>query len=82
MLFTNFKNSKKILTYSRSKSKATIGSLWEAQTKTAKIDYFTKNLPPPTFFEITTSNFEETFLAIFKNSVGTEFKKIPSDRIF
>ena len=47
--------------YSRSKSEATIGSLWEAQTKTAKIDYFTKNLSSTTFFEITTSNFQEMF---------------------
>ena len=38
-------------------SEATIGSLWEAQTKSAKIDYFTKNLSPPRFFEISTSNF-------------------------
>ena len=29
----------------------------EAQTKTAKKDYFTKILCPPRFFEINTSNF-------------------------
>ena len=57
MLFKNFKKSKYILRYSRSKLETTIGSLWEAQTKTAKIDYFTKNLSPPRFFEINTSNF-------------------------
>ena len=62
MLFKNFKKSKYILRYSRSKLETTIGSLWEAQTKTAKIDYFTKNLSPPTFFEINTSNFQEMFL--------------------
>ena len=49
MLFTDFKNSKLFLIYSWSKSEATVGFLWEAQTKTAKIDYFTKNLSPPTF---------------------------------
>ena len=42
-------------------SEATIGSLWKAQTKTAKIDYFTKNLSSPTYFEITTSKFQEVF---------------------
>ena len=55
---------------------ATIGSLWEAQTKTAKKNYFTKILSPPRFFEINTSNFQEMFLDIFKKSVGREFKKI------
>ena len=57
MLLTNFKNSKQFLRYSRSKSEATIGSLWEAQTLTAKKDYLIKILSPPTFFEINTSNF-------------------------
>ena len=47
---------------------STIGSLWEAQTKTAKISYFTKNLSS-TFFEITTSKFQEVFLNIFRDSV-------------
>ena len=37
-----------------SKSETTAGSLWEAQTKTMKKDYLTKNLSPPTFFEINT----------------------------
>ena len=37
MLFTDFKNSKYFLRYDRSKSEATTGSLWEAQTKTANI---------------------------------------------
>ena len=36
MLFTDFKNSKYFLRYDRLKSEATTGSLWEAQTKTAK----------------------------------------------
>ena len=57
MLFTDYKNSKKILRYDRSKSEATTGSLWEVQTKTAKKDYFTKILSPLRFFEINTSNF-------------------------
>ena len=52
MLFTYKKNSNKFLRSSWSKSEAAIGSLWEVQTKTGKIDYFTKNLPSPTFFEI------------------------------
>ena len=66
MLFTDFKNSKLFLRYDQSKSKATTGFLWEAQTKTAKKDYFTKILSPPRFFGINTSNFQETFLDIFK----------------
>ena len=33
-------------------SKTTIGYLLEEQNKTTKIDYFTKNLSSPTFFEI------------------------------
>ena len=65
MLFTDFQISKKVLKYSRSKLEAKIGSLWEAQTKTAKIDYYTKNLSPPLFFEINTSNFQEMFHDIF-----------------
>ena len=51
--------------YSRSKSEATAGSIWEAQSKIAKEDYFTKNLFSPTFFETNTSNFQELFLDIF-----------------
>ena len=46
MLFTDFKNLKEFLRYDRSQSEATTGSLWEAQTKTAKKDYFTKVLIP------------------------------------
>ena len=61
--------------YNWSKSEATTGSLWEEQTKTAKIDYFTKNLSHPRFFELETSNFQEMFLYIFKNSVGRNFSK-------
>ena len=61
--------------YSRLKSEATIGSLWEEQTKTVKIDYFTKNLSSPTFFEITTSSFQEMFLDIFRKFCCKEFKK-------
>ena len=57
MLFTEFKISKLLLRYDQSKSEATTGSLWEAQNKTAKKDYFTKILSPPRFFEINTSNF-------------------------
>ena len=48
---------------------------YEAQTKTAKKDYFTKILSPR-FFEINTSNFQEMFLDIFKKSVEREFEKI------
>ena len=36
VFFTDFKNAKYILRYSRSKSEAIIGSLWKAQTKAAK----------------------------------------------
>ena len=56
-------------------SEATIGSLWEAQTKSAKIDYFTKNLSPPRFLEINTSNFQQMFLDIFKKFSQKEFFK-------
>ena len=58
-----------------SKLEATIGSLWEAQTTTAKIDFFTKNLSSPTFFEINTSNFQEMFLNIFKKFCRKKLKK-------
>ena len=57
MLFTDFENSKKFLRFSRSKSEATTGSLWDAQTKTEKLDCFTKILSTPRFFEINISNF-------------------------
>ena len=66
MLFTDFRNSKQFLRYDRSKSEAITGSLWEAQTKTAKKYYFTKILSPPRLFEINTSNFQEMFFDIFK----------------
>ena len=74
MLFTDFKISKYFLRYSPSKSEVTIGSLWEAQTKTAKIDYFTKNLSLM-YFEINTSNFQEMFLEYLENLVRTKLKK-------
>ena len=48
--FTDLKNSNKFLMYSWSKSEKTTGFLWEAQTKTAKKDYFTQNLSSYTFF--------------------------------
>ena len=57
MPFYRFFKIQKFLRYSRSKSETTTGSLWDAHTKTAKISYFTKNLSPPTFFEINTLNF-------------------------
>ena len=44
-------------------------------TKTPKIDYFTKNLSSPTFFEINTSNFQEMFNDIFKKFCRKEFLK-------
>ena len=47
-----------------------------AKTKTEKINCFTKNLSPPMFFEIKTSNFQEMFLDILKNSIGQDFEKI------
>ena len=61
--------------YDRSKSEATTGTLWEAQTKTAKKDYFTKILPYPRFFEINTSSFQEMFCDIFKNFCQKELKQ-------
>ena len=59
--------------YERSKSEATTGTLWEAQTKTAKKDYFTKILSPPRFLELETSNFQEMFLDLLENSVERDF---------
>ena len=50
-------------------------TLWEAQTKTAKKDYFTKILSSPRFFEINTSNFQEMFLDIFRKFCRKRFKK-------
>ena len=52
-------------------------SLWEGQTKTAKKDYFTKKLSPPTFFKMTISNFQEILCSLqyLENSVGTKLKK-------
>ena len=52
--------------YSSSKSETTIDSLREAQTKAAKKVYFTKNQSSPTFLKITTSNFQEMILAMFR----------------
>ena len=43
-----------------SKPESSIGSLWKAQTKMAKIDYFVKNIPPPTVFKQSSSNFQFT----------------------
>ena len=75
MLFTDFQNSKYFLRYSRSKSETTTVTLWEVQTKTAKIDYFTKNLSPPRFFEINASNFQEMFLDIFRKFCRKKLRK-------
>ena len=58
--------------YSRSKSKT--GSLWEAQTKTAKKEFFTKNLSSPKFFEINTSNFNGMFFAVLRKFCRKELK--------
>ena len=55
-------------------SENTTGILWEAQTKTAKIDHFTKNLSSPRFFKINTSNFQEILLDIFKKCCWKEKK--------
>ena len=73
MLFVDFKNSKIFSRYSRSKSQSTTGSLWEAETKIVKKDYFTKNLSPLTFFKINTSNFQEMFLNIFRKFCLRDF---------
>ena len=43
--------------------------------KTAKKDYFTKNLSSLMIFEINTSNFQEMFLAIFRKFCLKEFLK-------
>ena len=51
----------------------TTGTLWEAQTNSAKIDYFTKNLSLPRFFEINNSNFQE--MIYLENSIVRNFKK-------
>ena len=56
-----------------SKSEATTGTLWEAQTKTAKKDYFTKILSSPRFFELETSNSQRMFLDIFKKFCHKQF---------
>ena len=44
MLYTDFKNSKQFLRYSKTKSESTTDYLCEAQTKTTKKDYFTRNV--------------------------------------
>ena len=67
--------------YSRLELETTTSSLWETQTKTAKKDYFTKNLSPPTFFEINTSNFQEMFLGIFIKFCGKVFLKNNRNKI-
>ena len=46
--------------YKRSKLEHSIGSLWEAESKRAKIDY--KNLPSPSVFE---QLFQKKFRVIF-----------------
>ena len=43
-----------------------IGSSWEVQTKRAKIDYFTKNLSPPSVFEQSFQNFLTVILICSK----------------
>ena len=81
-LFTDSKNwfilqvQKYFLIFSQSKSEATIGSLWKAQTKTAKKDYFTKHLSTCRFFEICTSNFNELFLVTFRKLCLYKIEKI------
>ena len=55
---------------------ATIGSIWETQTKAAKIDYFIKNLSSHMVFEITTSKVQEVFKKIlWKNYNKNLYKK-------
>ena len=41
----------------------------EKQTKKPKKDYFIKNLSPPTFFKLFTSNFQDMFLLSFREMV-------------
>ena len=55
--------------YKRSKSEATIGSLWKAQTKNAKIDHFTKNLSSPSFFKQLSSNFHKKSIIELKKKI-------------
>ena len=43
--------------YDQSKLGRITGSLWEGKTKTGKKNYFIQNLPPPTFFKQSSSNF-------------------------
>ena len=50
--------------------------------KTAKIDYFTKNISPPRFFEINTSNFQEIYLAFFRKNFLKEFKEIKKQKFY
>ena len=69
-----FLKFKMFLRYSWLKSKATTCSIWDTQTKTAKIYYFTKNLFPFRFSEINTSNYQEMFHDIFRNTVGRSFR--------
>ena len=45
-----------------------------------KKDYFTKNIPSPTFFEINTANFQEMFLEIFLKFC--RLKKINKKTVF
>ena len=62
---TAWKNLKKNSRYERSKLVTSIGSLWKAQTKNAKIDHFTKNLSPPSFFNQSSSNFHKKCIVKF-----------------
>ena len=45
------------------------------QTKMVKIDYFTINLSSPTFYEITSSKFQEVFINIFRKFCRKELEK-------
>merc|ERR1712096_96829 len=74
-LFTAQKNSKQFSRYKRSKPESTIGSQWEAQTKTAIPDYLTKNPSPPTFLKQFTSNLQEMFPATIRKICRKQFKK-------
>ena len=77
MLFTDLKSSKQFLRNSKSKSEATIGSLLEALTKTAKKDYFNKNLSSKFFFNALSRTYLESLVAnkLKKNKILNLNKK-------
>ena len=57
VVFYSFENSNKFLRYKGSKSVSSIVSLWNAQTKNAKKDNFSKNISSPTVLKQNSLNF-------------------------